>query len=248
MIEYAIYSDVGNRQINEDYVGNSEKPGKHIFSLADGLGGHGKGEVASEMGVKTSLELFDKCEDVKTLLRDVFVKAQENILEAQKTNSELFDMKTTMVCLFFSENNRVQWGHIGDSRLYCFNLKKRKLLSRTKDHSVPQMLVNLGEIKEKEIRYHEDRNRLLRVLGMPWTNKAYEIEVSKTIKNDAAFLLCSDGFWELIEEKEMVRCLKKAENVQEWLDLMKEIVQKNGEKINMDNNSAIAVWVTDIKA
>lgn len=242
-----MFSDIGNREINEDFIGSREKNNERIFTLADGLGGHGKGEVASETAVSVSLEQFDVFYEHEKLLPMIFEKAQEKILNEQKKNTEAFDMKTTMVCLFFMGDNLVRWGHIGDSRLYYFDLKKRKLISRTKDHSVPQMLVNLGEIKESEIRYHEDRNRLLRVIGAPWSSKAYEISDIVKLKNDSAFLLCSDGFWELITEKEMVSCLKKTKSVEEWLEKMIEIVKENGRNINMDNNSAIAVWVTELK-
>ena len=71
-------------------------------------------------------------------------------------------MKTTVVVLHI-KNKNARWAHVGDSRLYFF--KNKKLIERTLDHSVPQNLVVCKEIKEKDIRYHADRNRLLRVLG-----------------------------------------------------------------------------------
>lgn len=67
----------------------------------------------------------------------------------------------------------MQWGHVGDSRLYYF--KNGKIVKRTLDHSVPQMLVARGEIDEKEIRHHPDRNRLVRVMGMEWDEPKYQV-------------------------------------------------------------------------
>ena len=148
-------------------------------------------------------------------------------------------MKTTAVVLCIDE--MIRWCHVGDSRLYYF--KKKKLIQRTLDHSVPQMLVYAGEIKEKEIRNHPDRNRLLRVMGMEWTSNSYTLSDPVEKTGEQAFLLCSDGFWELIVEKEMQKCLKKAKTPEEWLELMKQIILKNGSNRDMDNFSAVAVWL-----
>lgn len=239
MVSYKVYTNVGNREVNEDSVSAFQEGDRYCFVLADGLGGHGKGECASEMAVKTTINLFvDEFSD--DFLKRSFEESQENILKTQKVDAELADMKTTMVTLLIDDKS-VSWGHIGDSRLYQF--VKNKLILRTLDHSVPQMLVNMGDIKEKDIRGHEDRNRLLRVMGTPWKNNSYEISDIHTVKKTEAYLLCSDGFWELIDEKQMVQTLKKAKNVDEWLSQMVDLVNKNGKDVDMDNNSAIAVWV-----
>ena len=133
------------------------------------------------------------------------------------------------------------WGHIGDTRLYMFN--KNKIVTRTLDHSVPQMLVFAGELKEKKIRKHPDRNRLLRVLGARNVDLKVDYSSEYLIEECQAFLMCTDGFWECITEKKMMKFLKKSKDVNEWLDMMVKEVQKNGKGTNMDNNSAIAVWV-----
>ena len=117
------------------------------------------------------------------------------------------------------------------------------LVQHTLDHSVPQMLVAAGQIKEKQIRNHPDRNRLLRVLGIDWDTPKYQIADAIAREKNQAFLLCSDGFWELIEEKKMQHCLKKAKTPEQWLKLMEEIVLKNGQGKNMDNYSAVALWL-----
>ena len=133
----------------------------------------------------------------------------------------------------------VRWGYIGDSRLYYF--RKNRLMTRTLDHSVPQMLVNAGKLKEKQIRGHEDRNKLLRVLGTRYESVKYVIDIPVRREERQAFLLCSDGFWEWVDEKKMIRLLKKSHSAQEWLDLMTEEVVKNGRGNHMDNYSAAAI-------
>jgi serine/threonine protein phosphatase PrpC len=120
-----------------------------------------------------------------------------------------------------------------------------KMIMRSLDHSVPQMLVFAGELKEKNIRNHPDRNRLLRVLGARNVDLKVDYSDEYTIDDCQAFLLCSDGFWECITERKMCKFLKKSKSVQEWLDMMVKEVEKNGKGTNMDNNSAIAVWVKE---
>ena len=240
-ITYKLYSDIGSRENNEDSLGMLERDGAYCFALADGLGGHGKGEVASAMAVKTVLKRFEEMPESGDFLDVAFTDAQDEVLLAQRDGHELADMKTTMVVLQLTPE-AARWGHIGDSRLYFF--QNGKLKSHTPDHSVPQMLVNIGEISEKEIRFHEDRNRLLRVIGAEWGSHSYDLAPEVTLRAEQVFLLCSDGFWELIEEKQMMKELKRASSVEEWMDAMTGIIRDRKDQDDMDNNSAIAVWIT----
>lgn len=240
MITYSMYSDKGTRSNNEDSVGMQNNNDGYCFVLCDGLGGHSKGEVASQTAVSQVCRYFNEAEKTETFIKDSIGQAQSAILKCQKENRELYDMKTTIVVLV-TDGKSVQWGHVGDSRLYHF--RKNKILRRTLDHSVPQMLVRAGEIKEKEIRMHPDRNRLLRVLGANWSHEIGEISARYECKGKEAFLLCSDGFWELITEKEMIKLLKKSKSVDEWLNAMSDVVRANGQGKNMDNYSAIGVFI-----
>lgn len=238
LLTYKIMTNRGSREINEDYAGMAKEGEHYCFLLADGLGGHGKGEVASELVVETGKSLFGQYKEAD-FLDKCFQTAQDNLLLEQRKQNLQSEMKTTMVVLEMTENT-IQWGHVGDSRLYLF--QKGKLVKRTLDHSVPQMLVMAGEIKEKQIRGHEDRNRLLRVMGTEWSGPQYVLSEKQQRMPKQAFLLCSDGFWELIDEKTMQQLLKKSQSVEEWMERMSEEVRKNGTGQNMDNYTAIAVW------
>ena len=131
---------------------------------------------------------------------------------------------------------------MGDSRLYHF--RGGNQLSRTIDHSVPQMLVLSGQIKEKDIRRHPDRSALLRAMGAEWDSPAYEIsQRGLEIAKGDTFLLCSDGFWEWIEEKTMIKILKKNLSVHDTLLEMVNEVKKNGIGKGMDNYSAVLVSI-----
>jgi len=238
-VEFAVLSKKGNRSINEDYIGYRQASGKFLFCLADGLGGHGRGEVASEIVVTSAMASFDKHSSIEKLAA-YFTASQTDLMKEQLKAGVKDEMKSTLTLLFI-DGNTATWGHVGDSRLYLF--RRNKVIARTLDHSVPQVLVSSGEIREKDIRFHEDRNRLLRVMGMEWNTPKYELSSIMHVQSGDAFLLCSDGFWELIDEKEMAKQLKKAKTPQEWLGAMEGIVLKNGKNKNMDNYSSITIFI-----
>lgn len=243
-ISYYMLTNPGMRDHNEDCIGMADTPAGKCFMLADGLGGHGKGEVASSLAVETVRAMADSYIEggSELWLAAAFTAAQNRVLAEQAKENCRSGMKTTLTVLAVEEDS-FQWGHIGDSRIYLF--RRGKVHRRTLDHSVPQMLVAAGEIKEKEIRHHPDRNRLLRVIGSEWETPKYELSRAFSATRADSFLLCSDGFWELIEEKTMEKLLKTAETPQEWLETMAQEVEQNGkaQEVNMDNYSAVGVWL-----
>lgn len=238
MFRYSTVSNCGNRQINEDSVGVFEKDGNNCFVLCDGLGGHGMGDVASNLVVNIFESQFKNCIP-KSFLESIFTISQDVLLDKQVEKHAQRKMKTTAVSIVTDKKN-AYIGHVGDSRAYVFH--KNKVKFHTLDHSIPQMLVFSKEITEAEIRNHPDRNMLLRVLGNEWEKPMFELQKPIPLKKCQAFLLCSDGFWELIDERSMCETLIKAKDVGEWLESMTEIVINNGKEKNMDNYSAIAVW------
>ena len=238
-ITYAITTYPGDRDYNEDFAMAKKTDNGYCFIVADGLGGHGKGEVASQLVCQVATDFFETSKQPEDIF-GMFDFSQEKLLEKQQEEHAVDAMKTTMNIVTIAKG-MIRWGHVGDTRTYYF--KKNKLVSRTKDHSVPQMMVSMGEIKEKDIRNHPDRNRLLKVMGIEWTRPQYVIEEQIKLDKKQVFLLCSDGFWEVIEEKDMMKCLKKAKTVEQWLESMNEIVKENGKGQNMDNFTALAVWI-----
>lgn len=233
-ITYATLSNQGGRKINEDYLGCSEN---HVFVLCDGLGGHGGGEIASRFVVEQILSSY---KERGLSMEESIQYAQDALLEKQERENAHNAMKTTMVCLELSDVE-AKFAHVGDSRVYLFENGKYK--SRSLDHSIPQMLVQRGIIKEKDIRHHEDRSRLLSVMGAEWNVPKYQVADHIRIDKNTTFLLCSDGFWELIDEKMMSSALKKSKTPEEWLAAMEQIIIENGQGTNMDNYSAIAVFL-----
>ena len=237
-LTYALYTEPGTRPVNEDSVGVAEKSGSACYILCDGLGGHGMGDTASSLAVEAMKEVFEKEAQTDCLDKAMWA-AEERIMQEQKARGVRHKMKTTAVVLAADEK-MAYIAHVGDSRLYVFS--GNKVRTRTMDHSVPQMLVLSGEIKDSEIRHHPDRSSLLRVLGIDWDSPMFEKMAPLPLRKCQAFLLCSDGFWEWIEEEEMCRLLKESNGPREWLDKMVSVVMENGRGKEMDNNSAIAVW------
>lgn len=241
MIEYASVTEIGEKGKNEDAVKVfiNQPLSTYGFVLADGLGGHGNGDIASNFVVDCVGAAIENTDSFGGIFLDQCFDTAQEMLMDEKDLKGLHSIKTTMVMLLITDKI-AQWGHIGDSRLYHF--RDGRQLSRTIDHSVPQMLALSGKIKEKEIRHHPDRNILLRAMGAEWDEPMYEISqrFMKTIKGDT-FLLCSDGFWEWIDEKTIIKILKKDLSAYDALHEMTAEVKANGAGHGMDNFSAILV-------
>ncbi len=234
-IDIATLSNKGGRENNEDYCKTISHGSKHILALADGLGGHSGGEVASETAVVMALRQLGQTGDIS----NAFDMAQSAVMEMQQQKRNLVSMRTTLVLAVINED-RLRFGHIGDSRLYVF--KNGKPPYRTYDHSVVNVLYKTGKIKGKEIRRHPDRNKLLRVMGEAESFKPEICVEPVQLEAGDAVLMCTDGFWEYIPEKEMKRVLSKSKSSEDWLRGMEKIILKRAKK-GHDNYSAIAVKI-----
>ena len=241
MVAYYHISEKGTREINEDSISIAKRDDSYCFTLCDGLGGHHSGDVASSTVTEVFSELFQSTQmSVDEFFATAYTQSNYIINELQNNEDKADGMKTTVASFVISDNECV-WSHIGDSRVYYFD--KWKLKARTLDHSVPQLLVKNGEIDEKEIRFHPDRNRLLKVIGGEKNCPKYDVSDAVRIDDFYAFLICSDGFWEFINERQMQMCLLMSKCPEQWLKLMEKKVLKAGKDKAMDNYSAIAVFV-----
>lgn len=240
MISYSSITNKGDRRVNEDSIGHYMDKDIGLFIVADGLGGHGAGDIASHYVVEQYLMQYseDYHDSAERYFSGVFTSIQAGLLDLQKQMNK--DMKSTAAAVLLTDK-RLSICHIGDSRVYVFG--KKKILYRTLDHSVPQMLVNAGEIKEKNIRFHPDRNRLLRALGEDSAVVDYDIYSMLLTPNINGILICSDGFWEYVEEREMKRTLYKADSTEKWISDMEDIVLKNAKEHIKDNYSAIGIML-----
>jgi serine/threonine protein phosphatase PrpC len=234
-----LVSRVGGREDNEDFCNFAELGSAGCWVVADGLGGHLGGEIASRSAVDAVLASFgDDPQLSESALERHLKAAQSAVVDAQTRQPSLPTMRTTIVVLL-ADSTRALWAHMGDSRLYCF--QNGAIAFQTSDHSVVQTMVDAGELSRDQIRHHEDRNRVLRCLGNPDSEfRPTILSEPQALAPGSAFLLCTDGLWENVRESEMVVDLAKAEGPVEWLTLMEDrLLEKANE--GDDNYTGIAV-------
>ncbi len=246
-IDYTLW-EPGGRLRNEDAFGQRLlDTGAGCWVVGDGLGGHGGGDIAAQTAVDAFIQSFVANPTALTeeALSQHFVAAHEAIMQrrASTHDPDYAGMRTTLVALITNGSQAI-WGHIGDSRLYA--LREDKWVAVTSDHSVPQALVNSGEIRPEAIRHHPDRNRLLRDLG---GDKPIRPEISTTpwtLQPGDRFLLCTDGFWELITETALQIELSRSRTPTQWLQHAEhrlKIEAQTRYQNRHDNYTATAIFV-----
>lgn len=197
---------IGGRKEQQDRVEifEARDGSERLLVLADGMGGHSGGELAAEQVIKTATELWRKHilkpSPADELLRDVIQIAHERI-NAEGKKKDLSPRSTAV--LLHVTDHQAAWAHVGDSRLYRF--RGGELLGRSLDHSVVQMLVDMGKVDETEMATHPDQNRLTQSLGGE-ADPEPELENAEVEIGDG-FVLCSDGLWEQVTADEMIESL-----------------------------------------
>lgn len=206
MIETAKYTNRGGRPINEDSIYCATD----LFIVADGLGGHHGGENASAAAVRCISENYRG---------DISDAEIEKLLEAANDAvNKLNDGSHTTLAAAFVSDKRMRIANVGDSRVYIF--RGNRVHTVTKDHSVCQAAVDMGEMSYDDIRFSDDRSRLLKVLGGKESLNLKTKYPPIDLCDGDAFLLCSDGFWEYVHEREMEADLLKADSAESWKRLM----------------------------
>jgi len=243
-LEISVLSKPGGRPMNEDAYGFWAGAGVCFCVLCDGAGGQGGGDVASKLAVSTTLAWFqDSPECTGAAIEAALGSANRAIMQQQGTESRLANMRATAVVLAVDATHRnAAWGHLGDSRLYCF--RHRRLIAQTKDHSVVQNMVDAGYLKAEDLRSADRRSALFAALGQEENFEPAIAPAAFALADGDAFLLCTDGFWEYIEETAMERALNEAASAEQWLRAMEVQVVERGGKAQ-DNYSALAIWCSD---
>ena len=192
-ISTASASDVGRvRSANQDACCELDDPLRelHVLFVADGMGGHRGGEVASRIAVEGVSEIFETSpEPPDNLLTSAFARANERIFETASADPALRGMGTTGVALALTGARRAVVAHVGDSRAY--RLRGGDLTQITGDHSVVGELVRRGQLTPEQARVHPQSNEILRALG---TQPEVEVEITPLeVEPGDRYLLCSDG-------------------------------------------------------
>ena len=216
------------REQNEDTYGYRD----NLFVVADGMGGHRAGEIASAIAVETILSVNLGTE---VSLKDAVLKANQAILNEVAVHPERIGMGTT-VALLFLDVNLAYFTHIGDSRIYL--LSKGSLIQLTDDHSLVAELVRNGGITLEEAKIHPQRNILTRALG---TEGELEVDVhSVPAHNGDKFLLCSDGLTGMLDEIAIKDFLLRGDEPQRIVENLIDAANQRG---GNDNITVILVEV-----
>lgn len=230
MVSVAGYTHVGKRDNNED----SFIIGNNFAVVADGMGGHSKGEVASAIAV----------ESIRKQLETIPCISKKDVLNAVKTanlaiynkafeNEFMRDMGTTIVMCTWNENNVIV-ANVGDSRCYLFS--PDSVVQVTTDHSYVQSLVDSGEISATEAEYRSDKNIILRAAGCEATIETDTFEIY--VQPGYRVLLCSDGLSGVLSVDEMKKIIFESDNPE---TISQALVNKAYEYGGTDNITAVMV-------
>lgn len=231
---------VGGRDDQQDHVGAfSDQAGDNgLAVLADGMGGHQGGALASSIAVETAGALWNERHqrpgDVPAFLEELAQRSHQAVTEQGRQQG--LDPRTTLVALVVQDGH-AYWLHLGDSRLYCFH--KGELVSSTRDHSLVQAMVRAGEIEPEDAASHPDRNVVLRSIGSSDGEAPKTSHEVMAVRRGHGFVLCSDGFWEVVSTGEMAELLAARDlqaSLRSWVDTAAERQGPGG-----DNVSAVAI-------
>lgn len=225
-----LISDVGKRRpVNEDYADYHETDEYKLFIVADGMGGHNAGEIASKLATEIILEYVkDNWDTFKEdcILENAIKTSNKKVFSVSNKEEEFKGMGTTIAACLVTESS-LYVANVGDSG--CFMLEDHKLIKVTKDHSLVQELLDSGSITEEEASTHPRKNIITRAVG------AYEevmvdiFKLPKVMKNK--YLLCSDGLLNEVTNDEIEDILNNYDNE----EAAKQLVTLANEREGRDN-------------
>ncbi len=228
----------GGRNVNEDAVGKVKANNILCVAVADGLGGHTGGQLAAKLAVDTVLNQFCATPEFSVGAMEKYIRcANTAIVETAKQNPECIYMSSTIAVVLI-KGKRAIWGNVGDSRIY--RLRNSRIVEVSEDHSVAFLDFMNGDIEYNDIRTSENQNKLTSALGIAMA----DINISDiiTIDSHTSFLLCTDGWWEYVNEDTIEQTSKNAATSHDWLASMLRIRESNAPE-NSDNYTAAAIML-----
>jgi serine/threonine protein phosphatase PrpC len=239
-VEIAALSSRGGRQVNQDTCGWWTGEDFAFCVLSDGAGGHRGGEIASKLVVEETLGRLRSTYDCSVnVIESVMRHAHERLVAEQHDDASLSDMRATAVVLAIdAARHAAAWGHLGDSRLYCF--RDNRIAIQTRDHSIVQAMIEAGLLNPEDVRRSPQRNKLLNAMGHD-VGFDPSIDCASALQPTDKFLLCSDGLCGIVEDAEMEGALRGCVSAEDWLRALESHVLARASGSH-DNYSAIAVW------
>jgi PPM family protein phosphatase len=212
---------------------------KGIFAIvADGMGGHRAGEIASELAVKLVKQNYysNDSQELPLALVAAFEAANRTIYQLSVNNKAYQGMGTTCTALVLHQG-KAYCAHIGDSRLYL--LRDERLLQLTEDHSVVMGMVKAGIISAEEAQHHPDRHVISQALGINSQVEISSWDTPLSVREGDLFLLCSDGLYDLVENEEMKKIIR-SQNLTSACEKLIAIAKERG---GYDNISVVLLHI-----
>jgi serine/threonine protein phosphatase PrpC len=239
-LRFSVYqvSRRGGREKNEDRMGYCYTRDSGLFALADGMGGHPEGEVASQLALQTMAALFQR--DAKPTLGDPLrflhdaIMAGHHQLLRYATEKALIDTPRTTIVACVLQGNAAYWAHCGDSRLYL--VRGDKLIARTRDHSYSELQETLSQVVPIGERFN--RNVLFTCLGSPG-KPVVDTAGPLLMQSGDRLLLCSDGLWSAVTDAEITEQLALRPISDAVPELVEQALRNAGPK--SDNVTVISV-------
>jgi len=201
-------SHVGAREKNEDRVAHWTSPGTVLMAAADGLGGHQHGELAAQLAIDALGAAF--AAEARPVLADPAAFLERSLMAGHAAivreagRQDLAERPRTVIAACVVQDGEVHWTHVGDCRFYL--LRAGRILARSRDHTLVQRLVDEGRIPEETAGTHPFRNRLLQCLGGYETPRLEPVASARLAPGDIV-LLCSDGFWGPLGQRQLMHAL-----------------------------------------
>lgn len=242
-MQIGVCTDKGKiRENNQDYYYSSNFLELPLFIVADGMGGHKAGEVASKMAVDIIVEVVSRSSkngyeeiSISNIIRKAVEEANEKIFDKSLSSTKYNGMGTTLTMAYLTDEN-ITIGHIGDSRAYI--ARGDEFIQLTEDHSLVAELVKNGSISAEEALYHPQKNIITRAVG---TSKYIDtdIVIAQVIKNDI-ILLCTDGLTNMVDDMEIKNMIQNTNDMQV---LCESLINKANDLGGVDNITAIAIKI-----
>ncbi|MBP6359358.1 MAG: Stp1/IreP family PP2C-type Ser/Thr phosphatase [Enterococcus aquimarinus] len=241
-MEVYFQSDIGKRRkSNQDYTATFTNQKNQLLALlADGMGGHQAGDIASrqaveEIGIAWEATTIDDSEKAVQWFLQHIQQTNQRIFEKGQSQPTLSGMGTTLEVVTLLDNH-LALAHVGDSRIYLF--REQRLIALTEDHSLVNALLKSGEITQEMAENHPRKNIITRSLGMPGS---LEVDVAiHKIEDHDQLLLCSDGLTNMVSEPKITQILLEAASLQ---DASQRLIDEANAKGGLDNITVLLIDV-----
>lgn len=240
-MQIGLVTDKGlKREINQDYYGMIEENENipYVFIIADGMGGHKAGEVASRLSVEFSLSHIRKTlnkkmskEEIVSKLQDIVKQVNSEVYKESLENQDNEGMGTTLIITVVMPCY-VIIAHVGDSRVYVF--REQELKKITNDHSYVEELVKNGTITREEAKKNPNKNVLTRAVG--YSEKVETDIYTYDRKEKDIFMMCTDGLTNMVDESTIKKVFLEKDKPQ---DIVQSLIDKSNENGGLDNITII---------